>query len=378
MSGTVFPPGATIGVMGGGQLGRMLSLAAARMGYTVHVYSPDAGTPAGAVSARESVGGYGDRAAVEAFADGVDVVTFEFENVPAACVEWAAGRCAVRPGGNALHTSQNRLREKRFLVGAGLPLPRFAAAGSAEEFAAAVVEIGLPCVAKSAEFGYDGKGQRKLEPGEDPRAVWEAIGAAEVVVEEWVEFDCEMSAVLARGLRGEMAVFPVTRNEHRNHILHLSTVPFGDRRVEREVARIAEGVADSLGYVGVLAVEMFLCKDGRVLVNEIAPRTHNSGHWTIEGCETSQFEQQVRAVCGLPLGGVRQVAPAAMVNLLGEAWADGKPRWDRALEDPRVKLHLYGKAEPRPGRKMGHLTVLGDSPEDAARRAEAALARLRP
>jgi len=372
----VIPPGSTVGVLGSGQLGRMFAIAARRMGYRVHTLSPDDDTPTGQVADREVKAAYDDLDAVRDFARGVAVVTFEFENVSAAATRAAEEHAPVRPAGAVLHTTQHRLREKGFLAGAGFPVAPFAPVRSLPELQAALAEIGAPAVLKTAGWGYDGKGQVKIGdsggPGE-AAAAWEAIGGQEAVLEAFVDFEREVSVVAARGLDGAFAHFGVIENRHRNHILDVSTAPAAvPPGVEREAVEIARGILEGLEVVGVLCVEMFLTRDGRLLVNELAPRPHNSGHLTFDACVTSQFEQQLRAICGLPLGSTELLRPAAMANLLGDLWAGGEPDWAAACAIPDVKLHLYGKAAARPGRKMGHLTAMAPTPEDAMRKVLAA------
>jgi len=378
----VIPPGATLGVMGGGQLGAMFAMAAKRMGYRVEVFSDVADCPAAHHCDRVHVGSYDDPAALVAMTRGVDVLTFEFENVSAEPLEALAGLVPVRPAPEVLFTTQDRGREKAFLVREGFACAAHRLVRSREDLHAAVAALGLPAVLKTAAFGYDGKGQRKLDAGagrQEIDAVWEMLaggvsggvlreGAAEcvLILESWVDFDCEVSVVAARGLDGSTAVFAPTRNHHSHHILDISSVPAELPDAVLETAReMAAAVLDRLGVVGVACVEFFVTRDGRVLVNEIAPRPHNSGHLTMAACQTSQFEQQVRAICGLPLGSTKQLAPAAMANLLGDCWENGEPDWAAALSVPGVSLVLYGKSEPRPGRKMGHLTALADSVEEA-------------
>jgi 5-(carboxyamino)imidazole ribonucleotide synthase len=369
----VIPPGSTVGVLGSGQLGRMFAIAARRMGYRVHTLSPDYDTPTGQVADREVTAAYDDLDAVRHFAHGVDVVTFEFENVSAAATQAAAEHAPVRPAGPVLHTTQHRLREKGFLAGSGFPVAPFAPVRSLPELHAALAGIGAPAVLKTAGWGYDGKGQVKIDfPGEAASA-WEAIGGQEAVLEAFVDFDREVSVVAARGLDGAFAHFGVIENRHRHHILDLSTAPAAvPPGVEREAVEIARGILEGLEVVGVLCVEMFLTRDGRLLVNELAPRPHNSGHLTFDACVTSQFEQQLRAICGLPLGSTELLCPAAMANLLGDLWAGGEPDWAAACAMPDIKLHLYGKAAARPGRKMGHLTAMAATPEEAMRKVLAA------
>ena len=377
MSSTArFLPGSTIGVMGGGQLGRMFAIAARRMGYRVHTFSPDEDTPTGQLADREVAARYDDEKAVRDFARGVEVITFEFENIPAECVAWAAEHCPVRPAGRVLHTCQHRLREKQFLAGAGLPLPPFAEVTSEGELASAVERITLPAVLKTAAFGYDGKGQRKLRPGDDLAEAWRMFEGQTAVLAGFVDFESELSVIVARGLDGAMTTFPVARNDHANHILDVSVVPFGDEKVERAARELAGAVAREIDLVGLLAVEMFLTGNGDLLINELAPRPHNSGHWSFDAAVTSQFEQQLRAVCGLPLGSTEALRPAAMANLLGDLWTSGEPDWAAAAAFPDVKIHLYGKAHARPGRKMGHLVAFGRSGPEAAGRVRAARAAL--
>lgn len=375
----VFLPGATVGVMGGGQLGRMFAIAARRMGYRVHTFSPDEDTPTGQLADREVAARYDDAEAVRDFARRIDVLTFEFENIPAQTIEWAAEFCEVRPSANVLHICQHRLREKQFLAGAGLPLARFAPVGSAAELAEALQHLGAPAILKTAAFGYDGKGQRRIEPREDAARVWGEFGEVPAVLEQFVAFEKEVSVIVARGVDGRTAAYPVCENVHRHHILDCTIVPAAiPPAVEAQARALAVQVAEALGLVGLLAVEMFLLADGALLINELAPRPHNSGHFSFDASMTSQFEQQLRAVCGLPLGSTESLRPAAMVNLLGDLWQHGEPDWRAAAALPGVKLHLYGKAEPRPGRKMGHLVAFGSTGEEAAQRALAARAALTP
>jgi 5-(carboxyamino)imidazole ribonucleotide synthase len=275
-----------------------------------------------------------------------------------------------------LHIAQERLREKNFLASAGLPLPPFARVNCEAELRDALARIGAPAVLKTAAFGYDGKGQRKIAPGDDPAQVWRGFAGQLAVLEGFVDFELELSVLVARGIDGAVRTFPVGRNDHANHILDLTVVPFGEPRVEAAACDLARAVAERIELVGLLAVEMFLCRDGSLLINELAPRPHNSGHWTFDACVTSQFEQQLRAVCGLPLGATDILRPAAMANLLGDLWQHGEPDWAAALAMPDVKLHLYGKAQPRPGRKMGHLVAFGADAAEARARAIAARERL--
>jgi 5-(carboxyamino)imidazole ribonucleotide synthase len=351
-------PGATLGVLGGGQLGAMFAIAARRMGYRVAVISDVADCPAARHADRLHVGRYDDLAFLAEAAAGLAVVTFEFENVPAAAGEALAASLPVRPHPQVLFLTQDRGREKAFLVEQGIPCGDHRLVHSAAELAAAVEVIGLPAVLKTAAFGYDGKGQQVLRRADDVAAAWNALGDGPCVLEAWVDYACELSVVAARGLDGSVVAFPAFRNDHARQILDISSCPAGLlAETAGEAEHLAATVLAELGVVGVACVEFFLTRDGRLLVNEIAPRTHNSGHLTIEACCTSQFEQQVRAICGLPLGSPDLLVPAAMANLLGDCWTDGEPDWAAALAVPGVRLHLYGKSQPRPGRKMGHLTA---------------------
>jgi len=366
-------PGATVGVLGSGQLGRMFAIAARRMGYRVHTLSPLADTPTGQISDREYQRPYEDLDAVAEFARGVSVVTFEFENVPAEAVEAAAQLVPVRPSGEVLYTAQNRLREKNFLSRRGLPVTRFRHVNSEESLRAATEEIGYPAVLKTASSGYDGKGQTRLDSAEDMEQRAATLGGREWILEAFVDFEREVSVVAARAEAGEFKHYGVIENAHRRHILDLSVAPAHvAEATAREAVEIARAVMEALDVVGVMCVEFFLTREGRLLINELAPRPHNSGHFTFDACATSQFEQQLRAVCGLPLGSTELLRPAAMANLLGDLWHEGEPDWRAALTFPAVKLHLYGKLEARPARKMGHLTALAASAEEAARTALAA------
>ena len=357
----------------------MFAIAARQMGYRVHTFSPDTDTPTGQVADVEFIAPYEDLERVREFARGVKTVTFEFENVPAATAAAAAECAPVRPAGEVLHTTQNRLREKTFLSKRGFPVTPFRAVRTGDDLRAAAQEIGLPGVLKTAAFGYDGKGQRKIAAAADVEAALAALGNVEWVYEAFVDFDREASVVAARGGDGSFAHWGVIENDHRNHILDLSVAPARvPPATAREAEQIARGVLEQFGAVGVLCVEFFLTRGGKLLVNELAPRPHNSGHLTIDASVTSQFEQQLRAVCGLPLGATHLRRPAAMAQILGDLWDGGEPDWPAALAVPDVKLHVYGKTEPRPGRKMGHLTALADTPEAAAQlalRARAALVR---
>jgi 5-(carboxyamino)imidazole ribonucleotide synthase len=359
-------PGHAIGVLGSGQLGRMFAIAARRMGYRVHTLSPDEDTPTGQIADVEINAPYEDLDAVREFAGGVSVVTFEFENVPAATAAAAAECAPVRPSGQVLHTTQHRLREKTFLSHAGLPVTPFRHIRSLKELTHAAADLGLPAILKTADFGYDGKGQFHLTSQSDCERAWQEVGAREAVLEAFVDFAREISIVAARSATGNFVHYGAIENRHRNCILDLSIAPARvPANVTAEAVEIARTILEKLEVVGVLCVEFFVCKNGNLLINELAPRPHNSGHLTFDANVTSQFEQQLRAVCGLPLGDVRQFTPAAMANLLGDLWNQSEPDWAAAVSLPDVKLHLYGKSTPRPGRKMGHLTALAATPEQA-------------
>lgn len=370
-------PGAQLGVLGGGQLGRMFALRARAMGYRVVVLEPQPDSPAGQVADEQITAPYDDAAALEQLAHRCDAVTTEFENVPAAALARLAGRVVVAPPLDAVAIAQDRLTEKAFLRAHNFLVPSFAPVRSAAEAEKSFAEVGAPAILKTARLGYDGKGQAYVSSPEATVGAYERFGGAACILERRLDLECEISVILARSVEGETAVFPVAENVHRNGILHTSTVP---ARVGAELharaATLAEDIAAALGYVGVLAVELFVADGGRLYVNELAPRPHNSGHYTLDACSADQFEQQVRALCRLPLGSPRLLAPCSMVNVLGDAWARGTPHWDRALAMAGVRLHLYGKAVPRPGRKMGHLTCLATSADEAldlAERAHAAL-----
>lgn len=365
----ILPP-ATIGILGSGQLGRMLALEARQMGYRVHVLSPDSDSPTGQVADKEYTAAYTDLEAIAEFAQGVDVVTYEFENVPAETAVICQTHAPLRPGAQVLHIAQNRLREKAFFRANGLPTVPFAAVDSAETLAAAVDEIGTPAVLKTASSGYDGKGQRIIQTPADAQPAWAELHHQPSILEGFILFEREVSVVGARGLDGAFTHFGLLQNDHANHILDVSVggTAVSDPLTQTAV-EMAQTVLTALDVVGTLCVEFFVTQNGDLLLNEIAPRPHNSGHLTVDACVTSQFGQQLRAICGLPLGDSRYHRPAAMANLLGDLWfKDGEqmePDWTAVLTEPSVHLHLYGKREPRYGRKMGHLTALADSGEQA-------------
>jgi 5-(carboxyamino)imidazole ribonucleotide synthase len=354
-------PGSTVGILGGGQLGRMFGIAARRMGYRVHAFEPNPDSPAGQISDVEVNAPYTDAGALARFAEQVDVISFEFENIPLSAIREVARIRPLRPRGEVLHICQNREREKTFLLQHGFPHAHFAVIDSPESLRAALESIGTPSVLKTADFGYDGKGQIKLDGDVDVETTWRRFQSGRGVLERWIPFQAELSVVVARGLDGRMVAFPAAENLHLRHILDISIVPARFPSTIGEAAvRLASEITAALDVVGLLAVEFFLTQDGQLLVNELAPRPHNSGHYTFDACVTSQFEQQLRAVCGLPLGSTDLLSPVVMWNLLGHLWTKGEPDWQVILSEPRAKLHLYGKADARPGRKMGHVTVLSE------------------
>ncbi|MDA1166006.1 MAG: 5-(carboxyamino)imidazole ribonucleotide synthase [Planctomycetota bacterium] len=369
-------PGATLGVLGSGQLGRMFAIAARRLGYRVHVYSPDVDTPAGQVADREFSASYDDLEQLAEFARSVDVVTFEFENVPATVTDCIQEHCPVYPSGHVLAVAQNRIREKTMLRDAGLAVPEFREIRSAAELRAGLLEIGVPSVVKCASWGYDGKGQAVIRDLDQVDEIWKTLATDQAILEQFVEFECEVSVVGARNCRGDFVHYGPFRNSHSNHILDVTVCPSGlPDDVNERAVEMARTIFNCLDVVGVLCVEMFVSKHGKILINEIAPRPHNSGHLTIDAHKTCQFEQQVRAICGLPPGDTGQHADAAMANILGDVWESGEPCWESLLACD-VKLHLYGKGKARAGRKMGHITALADSIKDADRIVRAARDRL--
>lgn len=345
------PPGSVIGILGGGQLGRMLAIAAARLGFRCHVYDPAADAPASQVAAASTVAAYDDLAALDAFAAAIDVVTLEFENIPVATLRHLAQQVPTRPGADALAVAQDRVDEKSFLNRAGIATAPWRPVHDLPSLVAALEDIGAPSILKTRRFGYDGKGQVRIAAVDGAAAAWEEIGSQPAILEGFVPFSAEVSVIAARGLGGETVAFDPGRNEHRDGILHKTTVPAGlPKRLEQDAVLTAGRILAALDYVGAMGVEMFVT-DGALLVNEIAPRVHNSGHWTIEACAIDQFQQHIRAVAGWPLGDGTRHGNAEMVNLIGGDAAD----WQRLSTDA-VGLHLYGKGEIRPGRKMGHLT----------------------
>jgi 5-(carboxyamino)imidazole ribonucleotide synthase len=356
----------------------MLALEARRMGYRIHTFSPDHDSPTGQVADLEVTADYENQAAVRQFVRQVDAVTFEFENVPAhiAMIAIEEG-IRTRPGGRVLRTAQNRLREKTFFAEARLPVTPFVPVRSLADLRAGLETIGSPAILKTAVFGYDGKGQVRISCPQEAEMAWQTIGQQEAILEGFVNFEREVSMVAARGMDGSFAHYGLIENRHHNHILDISIAPAGVAKpVAVRAAQFTKIVMEKLDVIGVLCVEFFLCDDGRLLINEIAPRPHNSGHLTIEAAVTSQFEQQLRTVCGLPLGSTELMRPAVMVNLLGDLWCEGDPDWATLAAFPTAKLHLYGKHEARPGRKMGHITVMAKTVEEALNTALCARAAL--
>ncbi len=359
-------PNSTIGVLGSGQLGRMFAISARRMGYRVHTFSPESDTPTGQVADFEICAEYEDLDAVRDFAKNVDVVTFEFENVPFATVEAAEKYAPVRPNGEVLHIAQNRLREKNFLARNGFPVAAYRHVKTLKELQKEIVKIGFPAVLKTAGFGYDGKGQATIKSSDECQGAFEKIGAGDAVLEAFVDFQKEVSVVAARDLRGHFANYGVIENAHANHILDVSFAPaFVSEKIRKDAVEISHAILEKLEVVGVLCVEFFVTRSGNLLVNELAPRPHNSGHLTVDACVTSQFEQQLRAVCGFDLGSTEFFAPCAMANLLGNLWKNSEPDWAAVLQVPNIKLHLYGKQAARAERKMGHMTALAETAEEA-------------
>ncbi|HUR61481.1 MAG TPA: 5-(carboxyamino)imidazole ribonucleotide synthase [Candidatus Thermoplasmatota archaeon] len=371
-------PGSTIGILGGGQLGAMLLAEARRMGYRVHAMDPDAAAPCATRADRFVAAPFSDLGAVLRMAEGCDVVTIETEHVPASVLEELAKHTKVRPGASVLRNINDRLAQRRFLEAHGLPQPRWANVDDAESLAQAVSKVGLPSILKTRQGGYDGKGQLRLRTAADARDAW-ARQPHPGVLEAFVPFEKEISIVLARGVDGDVAAWPTCENVHRSGILHTTVIPADvPPAIHAKALALARQTIEALGHVGVAAVEMFLV-DGELLINEVAPRTHNSGHVTLGAAATSQFGQHLRAICGLPLGDPGLLRPACMVNLLGDLWPSaGSPAWDAILAEPHAHLHLYGKKTARPGRKMGHVLVLGQDGASALRRAEALHRSLEP
>ena len=352
----LIPPGSIIGILGGGQLGKMSAIAAANLGYKVHIFTPEKDPPAAPVASKVVYGNFTDKEALKKFASEVDVVTYEFENINSEGVKYLETIAKVRPGYKALYISQNRLREKTFMKDNGIPVTGFSKVEDYPSFEFAVKKFGSRCIMKTVEMGYDGKGQFVIKPGANLKKIWQEAKLSIGIVEEFVSFKKEVSVVVCRSLYKKTACFPVTENVHKNGILDTSVAPANVPDKTAKVAQaIAEKIADGLGLVGVLAVEFFVTKDDKVIVNEIAPRPHNSGHWTMDGATTSQFEQHIRAICGLPLGSTTQHSKVKMLNLIGKDIL----KWKKLSGNPKAKLHIYGKKEIREGRKMGHVNLIG-------------------
>ena len=370
-------PGATLGMLGGGQLGRMFTIAARNMGYNVIVLEPDTGSPAGQLANKHIIAAYDDSDALEQLSKECDVITTEFENIPAAVLNQLAETKPVHPSASAVEKAQDRIVEKEFILTCGLlPVP-YGVINSYSDIATAVKDVTFPAILKTARFGYDGKGQFTINNADEVEAAFKETGQVSCVLEQRIDLDCEISVVLGRNQEGESSCFPISENIHKDGILYQSICPANvDDNIITAAQAAAKRIADKLNYVGVLAVEFFVSKQGELLVNEMAPRTHNSGHFTIDACVTSQFEQQVRMVCGLPFGDSTLLSPVVMTNMLGDLWISkdsdqhSQPKWKNLLDNTASKLHLYGKAEARKGRKMGHFCTLADSADKAQKQAE--------
>lgn len=364
-------PDAFLGVLGGGQLGRMFTIAARTMGYRVMVLDPDPHSPAGNIADQHLHAGYEDPGALAQLGERCAAVTVEFENVPVDSLEVIAQHCPVRPAANAVAIAQDRVREKCFLRDHGLDTAPFRAIRNQEDVESAASGVTLPGLLKTASMGYDGKGQVAVHTLDEARSGFEALGRSACVLEQKLDLERELSVILARGTDGTTTVYPVGENRHKSGILDVTLVPArAGSAITNRAVEMARTLAGALDYCGVLAVEFFLTRDGTLMINEIAPRPHNSGHYTVDACLTSQFEQQVRTLCGLPPGDTTLFSPVVMVNLLGDLWTGGTPHWDRVLNHPRALLHLYGKREARPGRKMGHFNCLADDVDTALETAE--------
>ena len=364
-------PGSTLGMLGGGQLGRMFTIAARTMGYEVVVLDPDKESPAGKLATTHICADYSDQTALDQIAKSCDAITTEFENVPASTLDALAKTKPVRPGAKAISIAQDRIQEKNFLKDNGFTTAPFAVINSLDDLKNSIGSIGTPAILKVSRFGYDGKGQFGINTESDIEKAWQALEGEACVLEQRMPLDIEVSVVLARSTEGEVVTYPVSENIHEGGILDVSVVPARiNKDLEIKVTEMAQKVATALDYIGLMAVEFFI-SNGKILVNEIAPRPHNSGHYTLDACLTDQFEQQVRAVCGLPLGDTTLLSPVVMINMLGNIWHGGQaPKWQKLLDHPNVKLHLYGKREARPGRKMGHFNVLSKNIDDALKLAE--------
>ncbi|PHS71657.1 MAG: 5-(carboxyamino)imidazole ribonucleotide synthase [Methylophaga sp.] len=359
-------PGATLGMLGGGQLGRMFTTAAQTLGYNVVVLDPDTNSPAGIIADQHICANYTDEAALNQLAELCDAVTTEFENIPATTLSYLEAKTTVHPSSKALAQTQNRIIEKQFIESLGIKVAPYAAIRSAADIDAIANTFHFPAILKAASFGYDGKGQVVCNHADDVHSAFTALNSVECVLEQRINLEREVSTILARGQSGEITHFPIAENVHINGVLHSTTVPSNiPEQQAQNILKIADTIADGLDYVGTMAVEFFISTEGDILTNEIAPRPHNSGHFTLDACETSQFEQQVRMLCGLPSGSCNLTSPVVMINLLGDVWGKTRPHWDKLLSQPQNKLHLYGKKEARVGRKMGHFNVLANHTEQA-------------
>ncbi len=370
-------PGATIGMLGGGQLGSMFTIAAKNLGYRVIVLEPDASSPAGQLADQHIIATYDDETALQQMASRCDVVTTEFENISAPALNTLAQQTQVRPGPQAVEKAQDRIAEKAFIRQCGLLTAPYGIITTSSEIATAVEEITFPCILKTARFGYDGKGQVTVHNTEEVREAFQHLNSQPCVLEQRIDLDSEISVILGRNSNGESRCFPVAENSHVNGILHKSRVPANIPDTICQAAQTAATrIADKLDYIGILAVEFFISRQGELLVNEMAPRTHNSGHYTLDACVTSQFEQQVRMICDLPFGSTDLLSPVVMINLLGDLWGRNRPHWEALFSDPYSKLHLYGKSEARPGRKMGHFCTLTNDLEHAEKTADSIFEKL--
>jgi len=360
-------PYATLGVLGGGQLGRLFTVAARTMGYRVTVLDPDANSPAAELANEHICAAFDDLTALEKMGRACAAITTEFENVPEKSLHFLAQFCPVRPSARAVAIAQNRILEKTFLRDSGFETASFAAVNTLDDLGIALSTVGTPALLKTSQLGYDGKGQATINSLAEAIAAFERMGRIPCVLERRLNLETEISVVVARGTDGKTIAYPAAENSHVGGILDLSAVPARvSNKLAQQASKGAQAVADKLDYCGVMTVEFFVVENERLLINEIAPRPHNSGHYTMDACLASQYDQQVRAMCGLPLGDTTLLAPVAMVNILGDNWRDGKaPAWDAVLSEPRAKLHLYGKRETRTGRKMGHFTCIGDSVQEA-------------
>ena len=359
-------PGATLGMLGGGQLGRMFTTAAQTMGYKVIVLDPDPHSPAGVIADQHLCAKYDDEDVLESLARACDAVTTEFENIPASTLAYLESKTVVHPSSDALSKTQNRIIEKQFIASLGIAVAPFLPIRTEKDIEDVESHIQLPAILKVANFGYDGKGQVVCHSLKDIRQAFALLNQAECVLEQRINLEREVSTVLARGQLGDISNFPIAENTHINGILHSTTVPSAISGQQAQIVmEIADKIAEGLNYVGTMAVEFFISKEGDIIVNEIAPRPHNSGHFTLDACETSQFEQQVRMLCNLPSGNCELKSPVVMLNILGDVWGSSEPHWHDLLSIPNNKLHLYGKQEARPGRKMGHFNVLAASTKQA-------------